>query len=158
MARARLSRLGRPHLSSSGRKRAAAAAPPSPASLAPCAPRPSRHALATPSPVPMPLAAGALLARPNQAQASARSPHAQHPVPDRPWPPWPPWLAKVAEPPSPTPRDVPATQPRPFVYPRRASGSLLAVSCTSNSACAAPRRALAAVVVQLLHALAFAYA
>jgi hypothetical protein len=88
MARARLSRLGRPHLSS-----------PSPASLAPCAQRPSRRALVTPSPIPMPLATVVLLERPNRAQAS-EPPHAQHPVPDRSWPPW---LAKVAEPPSLTP-------------------------------------------------------
>jgi hypothetical protein len=55
------------------------------------------------------LAAGARLARPNQAQASG-SPRAQHPVPDRPWPPW---LAKVAEPPSPTPPM--SLQPAPVV-------------------------------------------
>jgi hypothetical protein len=85
---------------------AAAAAPPSLASLAPCAPRPSRHALGTPSPVLMPLDTGALLAWPNRAQASER-PRAQHPMPDRPW------LAKVAEPPSPTP--LTSLQPAPTV-------------------------------------------
>jgi hypothetical protein len=76
------------------------------ASLAPCAPRPTRRVLGTPSPVPMPLATGALLARPNRAQAS-EPPRAQHPVPDRPW------LAKVAEPPSPTPPT--SLQPAPAV-------------------------------------------
>jgi hypothetical protein len=78
-------------------------------SLAPCAPRPSRRALGTPSPVPMTLATGALLARPNRAQASG-PPRAQHPVPDRSWTPW---LAKVAEPPSPTPPT--SLQPAPAV-------------------------------------------
>jgi hypothetical protein len=57
----------------------------------------------------MPLATGALLAWPNRAQASGL-PRAQHPVPDRPWPPW---LAKVAEPPSPTPPT--SLQPAPAV-------------------------------------------
>jgi hypothetical protein len=57
----------------------------------------------------MPLATNALLARPNRAQAS-EPPCVQHPVPD--WP-WPPWLAKVAEPPSPTPPT--SLQPAPAV-------------------------------------------
>jgi hypothetical protein len=75
------------------------------------------------SPIPMPLATGALLARPNRAQASG-PPRAQHPVPD--WP-WPSWLAKVAEPPSPTT----SLQPAPAVsLPLPRLG--FAVSCVAH--------------------------
>jgi hypothetical protein len=101
----------------------------------------------------MPLVTSALLARPNRAQAS-EPPRVQHLVPDRPWPPW---LAKVAEPLSPT--LLTSLQSAPAV--RLASPCLgLAVSrvvhvksrVRSASPCYRSR------VVQLVHALEFAYA
>jgi hypothetical protein len=115
--------------------------------------RPSRCALGTSSPVPMPLVTSALLARPNRAQAS-EPPRVQHPVPDRPWPPW---LAKVAEPSSQTP--LTSLELAPAVRlpsPRLGLAVSHVVHVKSRVRSASP--CYRSRVVQLVHALKFAYA
>jgi hypothetical protein len=101
----------------------------------------------------MPLVTSALLARPNRAQAS-EPPRVQHPVPDRPWPPW---LAKVAEPSSQTP--LTSLELAPAVRlpsPRLGLAVSHVVHVKSRVRSASP--CYRSRVVQLVHALKFAYA